>query len=57
MDRDLPNGELDKRVDWIGAVLTVPGVVFIMFALGQGGLAPQEWKTPCKSLCNNKRTH
>ena len=57
MDCDLPTGELDKRVDWIGAVLAVPGVVFIMFALGQGGLAPQEWKTPCKSLCNNKRTH
>ena len=53
MDRDSgsdsPSAELDRRVDWMGAVLVTAGVVCIMFVLGQGDLAPQKWKTPCES--------
>lgn len=57
MDREFPCGELDKRVDWMGAMLVVPGAVLVLFALAQGELAPQKWKTPCKSFYINRRAH
>lgn len=45
-DKDLPSTEPDKRVDWIGAALVTTGLVLIVFVLGQGEIAPQQWKTP-----------
>ncbi|KAG2132988.1 major facilitator superfamily domain-containing protein [Suillus clintonianus] len=45
-DADKKSTEVDKRLDWIGAVLVTSGLVFIVFVLGQGPLAPQGWKTP-----------
>lgn len=49
-DNNLSEEKLDKRVDWMGAMLITTGLVCIMFVLGQGELAPQKWKTPCESL-------
>ena len=48
-DADIPSMETDKRVDWIGATLITIGLVLIVFVLGQGEIAPQGWKTPCKA--------
>ncbi|ESK91311.1 efflux transporter [Moniliophthora roreri MCA 2997] len=45
-DKDLPSTEPDQRIDWIGAILCTSGLVLIVFALGQGEIAPQRWKTP-----------
>ncbi|KZO89918.1 efflux transporter [Calocera viscosa TUFC12733] len=36
----------DKRVDWLGAFLITAGLVLLLFCLGQGEIAPQEWNTP-----------
>jgi hypothetical protein len=38
-----------EAVDWIGASLITVGLVLIVFVLGQGQIAPQGWKTPCKT--------
>ncbi|KAF8992537.1 major facilitator superfamily domain-containing protein [Cyathus striatus] len=46
IDKDLPSSETDKRVDWIGAFLVTGGLVLIVFVLGQGEIAPDQWKTP-----------
>lgn len=48
IDKDLPSTEVDRRVDWIGAFLVTAGLVLIVFVLGQGEIAPQQWATPCK---------
>lgn len=48
-DNNLSEEKLDKRVDWMGAMLITTGLVCIMFVLGQGELASQKWKTPCES--------
>ncbi|KAG6866162.1 hypothetical protein C0991_008116 [Blastosporella zonata] len=45
-DADLPSQEVDRRVDWLGALLVTAGLVLIVFVLGQGEIAPQQWKTP-----------
>jgi hypothetical protein len=37
-------------VDWIGASLVIVGLVLIVFVLGQGEVASQGWKTPCKNF-------
>lgn len=50
IDKDVPSGEVDKRVDWIGAFLVTAGLVLIVFVLGEGEFAPQQWRTPCTSL-------
>lgn len=43
-----PNAEgEDRRVDWLGAILVSAGLILITFALGQGQLAPTQWRTPC----------
>ena len=47
IDPDLPSLETDKRVDWIGAFLVTTSLVLIVFVLGQGGIAPRQWATPC----------
>ncbi|KAJ3775531.1 efflux transporter [Lentinula raphanica] len=43
---DQPSTEEDQRVDWIGAFLVTVGLVLIVFVLGQGEVAPQQWSTP-----------
>ncbi|WVQ98641.1 hypothetical protein IAU59_005772 [Kwoniella sp. CBS 9459] len=35
----------DKRVDWIGAGLVTIGLVMLQFAIGDGQVAPQGWRT------------
>lgn len=50
IDRDVPNTEEDKRVDWLGAFLVTAGLVLVTFVLGQGQLAPQQWQTPCTAF-------
>ncbi|KZO89917.1 putative efflux transporter [Calocera viscosa TUFC12733] len=36
----------DKRVDWLGAFLITAGLVLLLFCLGEGEIAPQQWGTP-----------
>ncbi|KIJ62934.1 hypothetical protein HYDPIDRAFT_73435, partial [Hydnomerulius pinastri MD-312] len=43
-DADKVSSEVDRRVDWIGAMLVTSGLVLIVFVLGQGPIAG--WKTP-----------
>ncbi|KAE9386545.1 hypothetical protein BT96DRAFT_1005987 [Gymnopus androsaceus JB14] len=45
-ERDQPSKEVDHRVDWIGASLVTSGLVLIVFVLGQGEVAPEQWATP-----------
>lgn len=49
-DADVPSAERVKRVDWIGASLVTIGLVLIIFVLGQGEIASDGWKTPCKDV-------
>jgi MFS family permease len=35
-----------KGLDWIGVVLSAVAIFCIVFPLGEGGNAPQGWKTP-----------
>ncbi|TBU27562.1 efflux transporter [Dichomitus squalens] len=45
IDADLPYALPDKRVDWLGAFLVTAGLVFIVFILSDGPIAPDGWKT------------
>jgi len=36
----------DKRVDWLGAFFITSSLIFFVFCLGQGEIAPEGWKTP-----------
>ncbi|KZT57350.1 MFS general substrate transporter [Calocera cornea HHB12733] len=36
----------DRRVDWLGAFLITAGLVLLLFCLGEGEIAPQQWATP-----------
>ncbi|KAK1232622.1 hypothetical protein PQX77_004242 [Marasmius sp. AFHP31] len=46
-DRDPPSTERDRRIDWIGALLSTAGFTLIVFVLGQGEVArPSQWGTP-----------
>ncbi|TFY56781.1 hypothetical protein EVJ58_g7431, partial [Rhodofomes roseus] len=45
MDADKPSEEKDKRIDWLGAFLVTAGLVFIIFILSDGTIAPNGWKT------------
>jgi len=36
----------DKRVDWLGAFLITGGLVLLLFCLGEGEIAPEQWNTP-----------
>lgn len=38
-----------EAVDWIGASVVTVGLVLIVFVLGQGEVASEGWKTPCKT--------
>ncbi|ATY65662.1 membrane transporter [Cordyceps militaris] len=44
--RDLHALDPSIRMDWLGAATIVPGVTLVVFALTDGGQAPQGWKTP-----------
>ena len=51
IDNDVPSEEVDKRIDWLGALLVTVGLILVTFALSQGKVAPQGWSTPCE-LCS-----
>lgn len=44
-DADLPSEEKDRRIDWLGAFLVTAGLVLLVFALSDGSIAPNGWKT------------
>lgn len=44
--RDLHALDPTVKMDWLGAVTIVPGLTLVVFALTDGGQAPQGWKTP-----------
>ncbi|KAF9456823.1 major facilitator superfamily-domain-containing protein [Collybia nuda] len=46
IDPDVPSTESDRRVDWLGALLVTAGLVLVVFVLGQGEVALQQWATP-----------
>jgi hypothetical protein len=39
--------EVDRRVDWLGALLVTAGLVLIVFVLSDGETAPHGWQTGC----------
>ncbi|TBU55746.1 efflux transporter [Dichomitus squalens] len=45
IDADIPYALPDKRIDWLGALLVTSGLVFIIFILSDGPIAPDGWKT------------
>jgi len=55
IDNDVHSEEVDKRIDWLGALLVTAGLVLIVFVLSQGELARQGWSTPCKRSSTYKR--
>ena len=57
IDEDIPSEEVDKRIDWLGAFLVTAGLIFVIFALGQGKTASQGWATPCKSSKFDSRSN
>ncbi|KIM37309.1 hypothetical protein M413DRAFT_448602 [Hebeloma cylindrosporum] len=46
IDDDVPSEEVDKRIDWLGALLVTSGLILIIFALSQGKNTLQGWATP-----------
>ncbi|KAL1720725.1 major facilitator superfamily domain-containing protein [Schizophyllum commune] len=46
MPPDPPSTEKDRRVDWLGALLSTAGLVLIVFVLSDGEEAPNKWATP-----------
>ncbi|KAG8748274.1 hypothetical protein FRC10_007664 [Ceratobasidium sp. 414] len=44
--KDKPSQEKDRRVDWIGAVLSTIALVLLTFALAQSSSAKDGWRTP-----------
>ncbi|PIL29314.1 MFS general substrate transporter [Ganoderma sinense ZZ0214-1] len=45
IEPDVPYTIPDKRVDWVGAILVTTGLVFVVFVLSDGSIAPDGWKT------------
>ncbi|KAI0636360.1 efflux transporter [Trametes polyzona] len=45
IDQDKPYELDDRRVDWLGAFLGTAGLTLIIFALSQGSIASDGWKT------------
>ncbi|TBU21687.1 major facilitator superfamily domain-containing protein [Dichomitus squalens] len=45
IDADIPYAFPDKRIDWLWALLVASGLVFIIFILSDGPIAPDGWKT------------
>ena len=46
--KDKPSTEKDRRVDWVGAVLSTIALVLLTFALAQSSSAKNGWRTPCE---------
>ncbi|KAJ1307526.1 hypothetical protein OPQ81_001624 [Rhizoctonia solani] len=44
--KDKPSTEKDRRVDWIGAVLSTIALVLLTFALAQSSSVNNGWRTP-----------
>ncbi|GAO18989.1 hypothetical protein UVI_02060620 [Ustilaginoidea virens] len=44
--RHLDDVDENARMDWLGVVTIVPGLVLVVFAFTDGGHAPDGWKTP-----------
>lgn len=44
--RQLDDIDPKARMDWLGVVTIVPGLVLVVFAFTDGGHAPNGWKTP-----------
>ncbi|KHN98640.1 drug resistance protein [Metarhizium album ARSEF 1941] len=44
--RHLGHVNPEARMDWLGVITIVPGLVLVVFALTDGGYAPDGWKTP-----------
>ncbi|KAG6005546.1 hypothetical protein E4U21_007872 [Claviceps maximensis] len=44
--RNLDDVNPDAKMDWLGVVTIVPGLVLVVFALTDGGHAPDGWRTP-----------
>ncbi|KAI0023967.1 major facilitator superfamily domain-containing protein [Xylariomycetidae sp. FL0641] len=44
--RHVGDGDPDLRMDWWGLCTIVPGLVLVVFALTDGGNAPDGWDTP-----------
>ena len=47
---DIRNPDVDRRVDWVGAAIVTTSLVFLLFVLAQGEVAPQGWKTGCERI-------
>ncbi|KAI0077783.1 MFS general substrate transporter [Panus rudis PR-1116 ss-1] len=45
MDKDVIDKTMDRRLDWIGALLVTAGLVFIVFVLSDGSIAENGWAT------------
>ncbi|KIJ50851.1 hypothetical protein M422DRAFT_27007, partial [Sphaerobolus stellatus SS14] len=45
VDADVPSTEADPRVDWVGAAIVSSGLILLLFALGQGPIAPNGFAT------------
>lgn len=50
--QDRRDPHADRRVDWTGAAIITVSLVFLLFVLAQGEVAPDGWKTGCKYLRN-----
>ncbi|KAH7107765.1 putative efflux transporter [Auriculariales sp. MPI-PUGE-AT-0066] len=46
LSSDGTEGGADRSIDWVGAALITTGLVLLTFALAQGEVAEQGWKTP-----------
>lgn len=44
--RNLGDVNPDAKMDWLGVITIVPGLVLVVFAFTDGGQAPDGWKTP-----------
>ncbi|RDA87455.1 hypothetical protein CP532_2781 [Ophiocordyceps camponoti-leonardi (nom. inval.)] len=44
--RDVPDVDPDARMDWLGVLTIVPGLVLVVFAFTDAGQAPGGWRNP-----------
>ncbi|RDA92087.1 hypothetical protein CP533_3589 [Ophiocordyceps camponoti-saundersi (nom. inval.)] len=44
--RDIPDVDPDARMDWLGVLTIVPGLVLVVFAFTDAGQAPGGWRSP-----------
>ncbi|CAE6413972.1 unnamed protein product [Rhizoctonia solani] len=46
--KDKPSQERDRRIDWVGAILSTTALVLLSFSLAQSSSAKDGWRTPCE---------